>query len=129
MSRRANHAGQYQCSICGRWKAPSLFRRRGFELSSACGRCIDRTAELRRGASGDAFVMNRVHRLPVLPLQLALRERLEIESRTALAAELHVNAQTVRDVARGRHATVTLDKADRLAIGLGSHIDLLYDEA
>jgi hypothetical protein len=124
-----------QCSICGNYKSLHYFPFDGLEHGKACKRCQAHTRVLRERLRElppgpvPQKDPSRGHtpRYPLLPLQVLMRDRLAHTSRTTLSQELGMGSQTVRDVAVGRrHKTINLEKADRISMALGMHLDMVF---
>lgn len=122
-----------QCTLCGKrkpWK--SFVRSSDARLLTACSVCRRRTAELQERVATSAARIRDPQRVPAYPLQTMLRERLEHENAVELSRRLDgkFSADQVRLLARdGARRTMNLDQADRWCIALGTHLDLVYEDA
>jgi hypothetical protein len=74
-----------------------------------------------RAATARATVAE--NRLPAEPMRVWLAGR---GSAREIARETGVGDVTIRRLRRGEYERIGLDVADRLAVGLGSHLDEIY---
>jgi hypothetical protein len=112
--------GRKFCTVCGRWRLLCDFTHEGDKPRGACVTC-------RRVAARTAARNIPRHRLDPAPL-LALLDRVPIGELGALARRAGVSERAIRRYRTGESRHIDLDLADRLALALGSHLSLIYDD-
>lgn len=116
------------CTTCGVRKPPHAFPLdpEGHGGLMTCHACLARTAKLEARAEKARRVAPDAAALPPEPIQLALRRRLEASTKRDLARELRCTPGLINKLlaARGK---LPLPDADRWAVRLDSHLDVLYE--
>lgn len=118
------------CSTCGVRKAERYFPRSGlnYGVGPTCKRCIGETRRLLPRAEAKRRVPAGAVVFPRLPLQVKVRHLLESQTQVEAAERLGCNPTLIRNFIREKGA-LELQFADRWAARLGSHLDLVYEEA
>lgn len=118
------------CSTCGDRKSERYFPRSGlnYGVGPTCRRCINETKRMLPRAEAKRRVPAGAVTFPRLPLQIKVRHLLESQTQVEAAERLGCNATLIRNFIR-EDDELELLFADRWATRLGSHLDLVYEEA
>ena len=125
---------RHHCILCNRWRLRSDYvlwtAGENRKVSAVCTPCRERTKLLRKRARD----LRRHHRnyrskrFPSEPITVLVRERLENTTQERLAEDLGISSRYVRHMAKGRYNTLNLETADKWCMGLGLHLDMVYND-
>jgi len=125
---------RHHCILCNRWRPRSDYALwtagENRKVSAVCTPCRERTKVLRKRAY-DRRRYQRNHRskrYPSEPITVLVRERLENTTQERLAQDLGISSRYVRAMAKGRYNTLNLETADKWCMGLGLHLDIVFND-